>query len=162
MAIAKVWSIAHVCGHTVERDLSDKSPDKRAGFAKWLKDRDCTECFKEKNRDEFEQKRREEEAKELADAEVYEQRSGLDELSGTDKQVAWGRRIRVQVLAALYEQVEEGEKDEGWFEQTILQPARLIGTARWWIDNREFAAEDWPELLAAGAQSDDANENLAS
>ncbi len=162
MVIAKVWSIAHVCGHTVERDLSDKSPDKRARFAKWLKDRDCTECFKEKHRDEFEQKRREEEAKELADAEVYEQRSGLDELSGTDKQVAWGRRIRVQVLAALYEQVEEGEKDEDWFEQTILQPARLIATARWWIDNREFAAEDWPALLAAGAQSDDANENLAS
>lgn len=166
MAIQKVWSIDHQCGHSVERDLSDRKPDKRAGFAKWLASTDCFECYKKKNDSAFEKKRAEERAeeqeRELAYAEVYETRSGLEALSGSEKQVAWSRRIRVQVLATLYELVESGQKDEAWFEATILVPARLIATARWWIDNREFEADDWPELLAAGAESTDANENLAS
>lgn len=166
MAIQKVWSIDHRCGHSAERDLSDRKPDKRAGFAKWLASTDCFECYKKNSRSEFEKKRAaerlEEQKRELADAEVYETRSGLEVLSGSDKQIAWARRIRVQVLASLYEQVESGQKDEAWFERTVLGPARLIATSRWWIDNRDFEVEDWPELLAAGAESTDANENLAS
>lgn len=162
MAIAKVWSIDHQCGHSVERDLSDRKPDKRAGFAKWLASTECFECYKKSNRAEFEKKRAEELKRELADAEVYETRSGLEPLSGSEKQVAWARRIRVQVLASLYEQVEGGQKDESWFEAAVLAPARLIVTARWWIDNKDFEIEDWPELLASGVESADANENVAS
>ena len=67
----------------------------------------------------------------------------------------------MQVLGSLYEQVESGQKDEDWFEETVLVPARLIATARWWIDNKDFEVEDWPELLSAGAESADANENVA-
>lgn len=161
MAIQKMWAIDHRCGHSAERDLSDRTPDRRAGFAKWLASTDCFECYKKKNSAEFERKREEERQRAIADAEVYETRSGLEELAGSDKQVAWARRIRVQVLGSLYEQVESGQKDEDWFEETVLVPARLIATARWWIDNKDFEVEDWPELLSAGAESADANENVA-
>ncbi|MDN6301443.1 MAG: hypothetical protein L0J57_00120 [Brachybacterium sp.] len=162
MAIQKVWSIDHQCGHSADRDLSDRAADKRAGFAKWLASTDCFECYKKKNRSDFKKKRQEEQAHELENAEVYETRSGLEALSGSEKQIAWARHIRVQVLAALYEQVEGEEKDEEWFEATVLVPARLIATARWWIDNKDFEVEDWPELLKVGAESTDANENLTS
>lgn len=162
MGIKKVWEIEHSCGHVAERDLSERAPDKRAGFAKWLAGTDCFDCYKKKNDGDFEKKRRAEQQEALSEAAVYEKRSGLEELSGSDKQIVWARQIRVQVLGSLYEEVEAGKQDESWFEETVLKPARLIATSRWWIDNKEFEVEDWPELLASGAESAEANENLVS
>ncbi|MCN9240683.1 hypothetical protein NGF19_07715 [Streptomyces sp. RY43-2] len=38
----KLWTIDHACGHTNEADLSDRPADRRAGYARWLADRDCS------------------------------------------------------------------------------------------------------------------------
>lgn len=159
--VPTVWTIDHTCGHTRDQDLSRKRADQRAGYAAWLAKRDCWDCYKEKNKGTFERRQAEERVQELADAETYEQRSGLESLDGTEKQVEWARVIRVDVLSAVYEEtVQDGQQDEDWFEDTILRPARMMATARWWIDNREMDTDAWPELLAAGAESTDANENV--
>ena len=46
MAVRTKWTTKHLCGHEVVHDLSDRPADRRAGFARWLADRDCTDCWK--------------------------------------------------------------------------------------------------------------------
>ncbi|MCX4393315.1 hypothetical protein [Streptomyces sp. NBC_01767] len=46
MAIRTAWKIVHICGHEVTHDLSNRPADRRAGFARWLEGRDCTDCWK--------------------------------------------------------------------------------------------------------------------
>ncbi|GAA3168059.1 hypothetical protein GCM10017688_15330 [Streptomyces ramulosus] len=42
MAVKTIWQIAHSCGHSAERDLSDRAADRRAGFAAWLAKQECS------------------------------------------------------------------------------------------------------------------------
>lgn len=162
MDIPKMWDIDFACGHSQEIDLSQKRIDQRAGYAKWLEQRDCFDCFKSKGTKKVSKEREKERAEELENVAVQEKRDGLLPLSGSDKQQVWARSLRRDVLAGLYDlYVTSEEHDEEWFEAEILTPARMIATSRWWIDNREFELPAFPELLAAGAQSDDASENVA-
>ena len=46
MAIRTRWTVEHSCGHSIVHDLSDRPADRRAGFARWLAGRDCTDCWK--------------------------------------------------------------------------------------------------------------------
>ena len=162
MSIPKVWNIDYACGHSGEMDLSQKRIDQRAGYAKWLEKRDCFECYKGKGTKKVSKERQKERAEELEKVAVQEKRDGLLPLSGSEKQQEWARTLRGEVLAGLYDlYVTSEEHDEEWFESEVLTPARMIATSRWWIDNREFGLPAFPELLAAGAQSDDASENVA-
>ncbi|MEV0914207.1 hypothetical protein AB0I93_08060 [Streptomyces sp. NPDC049967] len=40
--MATIWQITHSCGHSAERDLSDRAADRRAGFAEWLAKQECS------------------------------------------------------------------------------------------------------------------------
>ncbi|SCF96502.1 hypothetical protein GA0115259_1058313 [Streptomyces sp. MnatMP-M17] len=40
--VKKLWHITHSCGHKAERDLPDRAADRRAGFAEWLANRECS------------------------------------------------------------------------------------------------------------------------
>jgi hypothetical protein len=42
MAVQKTWTVVHACGHEITHDLSDRPADRRAGFARWLTERDCS------------------------------------------------------------------------------------------------------------------------
>lgn len=42
MAVRTTWKIVHSCGHEVAHNLSDRPADRRAGFARWLAERDCS------------------------------------------------------------------------------------------------------------------------
>ena len=64
-------------------------------------------------------------------------------LDGSDKAVEWARRVRFELLGAAYElfDVEEAYIAE------VEQPARLITSASWWIDQRDAEAGDVSELI---------------
>ncbi|MWJ38168.1 hypothetical protein, partial [Clavibacter michiganensis] len=78
------------------------------------------------------------------------ERDGLPvDLVGTEKQVPWALRIRAELIRGAYEAlVESGELSDAEFEEQVLVTARPLDRARWWIDNKDAAAEDLPELLA--------------
>jgi hypothetical protein len=156
-----IWTIDFACGHTEKRDLTSKRVDQRAGYARWLAKYDCMECYKKKkNASTFHAKQR---AQELEAAERVEQRSGFEPLDGSEKQQAWARHLRADITEGLYDlYVSSGEHDEAWFETTVLEPSRRIARAKWWIENREYDLPAYVELIAAGAQGEDANEPVRS
>ena len=161
MSIPTTWTINYACGHTGDLDMSNKRVDQRAGYAKWLQQRDCFDCYKNRQGTKESAERAKERAAALERVAISEQRSGLEGLTGTEKQQSWARVIRGDILAGLYDlYVASGQHDEGWFESEILAPAQRIATSRWWINNRDMGLPEFPELLAAGADSEDATENV--
>ncbi|TCU43283.1 hypothetical protein [Curtobacterium sp. PhB146] len=132
------WDITHTCGHTVRKNLSDKPAGQRAGTARWFaKNRQCPAC-------EAEQR-----AAEDAELRAEAERDGMPELVGNDGAVRWAVRIRQEFLRASFrELVETNLVDPAVFQRDVLAAARRVTAARWWIDNREIAASDLPELLA--------------
>ena len=152
MAIPTIWPITYSCGHIENRDLSDKPAGKRAGTAKWFAAKfTCSRCFKNSNSSsESDADRVARYAKEADERRAEAERDGLPvDLVGSDKQVDWALRVRQQLLHGAYEAlVEQGDLDDAAYEATVLEPARPIDRARWWIDNRDHSPADLPELLA--------------
>jgi hypothetical protein len=132
------WDITHTCGHTVRRNLADKPAGQRAGTARWFaKNRQCPEC-------ETAQR-----AAEDAELRAEAERDGMPALIGNDGAVRWAVRIRQEFLrAAFRELVETNLVEPELFQTDVLEAARRVTAARWWIDNREIPAVDLPELLA--------------
>ncbi|MFG2919066.1 hypothetical protein ACGF0D_40080 [Kitasatospora sp. NPDC048298] len=162
MAVKKVWAITHACGHTVERDLSTRSADRRAGFAEWLAKQDCTDCWHaaqsadEAGKAEWLEAKR---AAEQAESEAWSQQYRMPPLEGTAKGVTWGVRCRHQVLAAAYAALvlDGGMPEAEW--ELIEDRARMITRAGWWIDQRASEPGDLPELLDAALDTDRPTEN---
>ncbi|MCY0933827.1 MFS transporter [Streptomyces sp. H34-S4] len=162
MAVRSTWQIVHSCGHEITHDLSDRPADKRAGFARWLGGRDCTECWKA-SRDSNTA------AKEvwLAAKRAEEQQAALDwagqfdmpPLEGPERALAWGERSRFQLATAAYSAlVTEGTWDEAdW--ATLEEKVRTVTRAGWWIDQRDAEGSDLPELLDAATADDRGTEN---
>jgi len=161
MAIPTIWPITYTCGHVENRDLSDKPAGKRSGSAKWYGAKfTCSRCFKKANGSgETDAERDARHAKEADERRAEAERDGLPvDLVGSEKQVDWALRVRQQLLRGAYTAlVEEGDLDDADYEATVLEPARPIDRARWWIDNRDIDPVDLPELLAdPGALEDGA------
>jgi hypothetical protein len=45
MAIKTLWAVEHECGDDEVHDLSAKRPSERAGYARWLRSKDCSACW---------------------------------------------------------------------------------------------------------------------
>ena len=155
MAVKTTWNVAHACGHCAEHDLSAKRASERAGYARWLGTKDCTECWRAsrdtqaaRDSDEWLAERR---AHELSVTETWEARAGMPALCGSDKAVEWGRRVRYQLLATAYEVL--GLSDEQ-FASRIETPARHVTSASWWIDQRDAEPADVEELVSDAASTD--------
>lgn len=149
MAVATEYEVEFKCGHIEDRDLSHKPAGERAGFAKWLAGQDCNACWQRSNhkKDSVEFKKKRE--AELAEAEEEAQRLNLAVLSGSEKQVPWAMQIRQKMLRESYSDlVESGHMSEAEYDVAIMNTARLIDRAKWWIDNKDCSVEDLPELLA--------------
>ncbi|MGY4968334.1 hypothetical protein ACWGCC_03765 [Streptomyces nigrescens] len=160
--VPTLWTIEHTCGHTAQHDLSDRTVDRRTGFARWLSGRECTDCWKA-TRDGntadkqawLETKRKEE--REAADAWALQYK--MPPLEGPDKAIGWGVRCRHQLVTAAYTTlVAEGEMDETEWSG-VEEQARGVTRAGWWIDQRDTDGQDLPELLAAAADADRSTEN---
>jgi len=162
LAVQTRYDVTHLCGHTVVADLSDRPADKRAGFARWLAGRECTECWrKSREGDQAERTawlvaRR---AQEQADASAWAEQYSMPPLDGPPKALPWGERVRHQLVRDAYTAlVIEGELSEDQWQEVEAQ-ARGIDRASWWIDQREADPGDLPELLGAATDADRATEN---
>lgn len=163
VAVKTVWHVRFECGHSEDRDLSDRKADARAGFARWLATSKCTACWRAEKTGDSRSKAEwlaDQRAKELVDIEAWEQRTSAAILTGSDKAVEWGRRCRFQVMRTAYEAlVEAGDMAEAQFDALIETPAGRLDSASWWIDNRDTAPEDVAEIVSA-AQSTAAVSNV--
>ncbi|MEW1699039.1 hypothetical protein ACIQCR_31260 [Streptomyces sp. NPDC093249] len=162
MAIKTVWTLTHACGHEVTHNLADRAADLRAGFARWLTGRECTDCWKASRDGNSAAKaqwlaaRR---AEEQAAATGWAEQFDMPPLEGPERALAWGERSRFQLVTAAYTAlVSEGTWDEG--DWTVLEEKiRTISRAGWWIDQRDTEGTDLPELLDAATSSDIGTEN---
>ncbi|MEU9342023.1 hypothetical protein AB0D74_12495 [Streptomyces sp. NPDC048278] len=162
MAVKKSWTINHACGHTSQADLSDRPADRRAGYARWLTERECADCWRAArgedtgSKAEWLAKKR---ADEQTEAEEWSARYRMPPLDGTDRAVAWGTRCRYQLVSAAYAAlVLEGTTSEAAWED-IEEAIRPVTRAGWWLDQRDADPADLPELLEAAATSDRPTEN---
>lgn len=146
--MSATFTIDHKCGHSEEHDLSKKIAGERRRFAQWLSERQCRSCWKKsadrKDSKEFTAHK----AAKLEEARADQERFGLPILTGSEGQAKWGLTSRHALLRAAYaEQVEAGEMSEDEFDQQILEPAKKIDFAGWWIDNREASVAELMELV---------------
>ncbi|MGW0710181.1 hypothetical protein ACWD4G_30210 [Streptomyces sp. NPDC002643] len=156
------WTVEHRCGHEVVHDLSGRPADRRAGFARWLAERDCTDCWKATRDEDGAGKEEWLAAKRAAEQRVaaeWAAQFDMPPLEGPERALAWGERSRHQLVTAAYRVlVSEGSWDEAdWavLEDTI----RAVTRAGWWIDQRDAEATDLPELLDAATSDDIGSEN---
>ncbi|MFE7124908.1 hypothetical protein [Streptomyces sp. NPDC057617] len=117
----KLWHITHSCGHKAERDLSNRAADRRAGFAEWLANRECTDYWRaarttgEQDKAAWLEARR---AEEQAESDAWSAQYRMPPLEGTVRAVAWGVRCRHQILADAYTAlVLEGDTSEAQWEE---------------------------------------------
>ncbi|MFI5526796.1 hypothetical protein [Streptomyces platensis] len=162
MAVKTLWTIDHACGHTAEADLADRAADRRAGHARWLSARDCTDCWRAARGEDAESKAEwlaKKRAAEQAAADEWCEQYRMPPLEGTVRAIAWGTRCRHQLVsAACTALVLEGTTSESEWE-AIEDAARPLTRAGWWIDQRDADPADLPKSLDAATESDRPNEN---
>ncbi|MET9812400.1 hypothetical protein [Streptomyces sp. NPDC006355] len=162
MAVQKTWTVVHACGHEITHDLSDRPADRRAGFARWLTERDCTDCWKaardgdSAGKEEWLAARRAEEQQAAAQ---WSEQFEMPPLEGTERAQDWGERCRHQLATRAYAAlVTEGIWDEtDW--AVLEEKIRTVTRAGWWIDQRDTEGTDLPELLDAATEHDRGTEN---
>jgi hypothetical protein len=154
MAVKTHWSIDHACGHTAQRDLSDRRADERARFARWLATKDCADCWRGQRADAEDRAKEEllaaKRAEETSAIETWERQAQMPALTGSDKSIAWGQTCRHIVMSGAYSHhVLAGEMTEEDWAVRFEAAARTVTAASWWIDNRDSGPADVAELLAA-------------
>ncbi|MCX2969461.1 MULTISPECIES: hypothetical protein [Streptomyces] len=162
MAVRTTWNVVHTCGHSVDHDLSNRPADKRAGFARWLGGRVCTDCWKasrEADTASKEQWLATKRAEEQQAAAEWAAKFDMLALEGPERALEWGERSRHQLMTAAHTAlVVEGTWDEAdWAE--LEEKARTISRAGWWIDQRDTEGADLLELLDAATEADKGTEN---
>ncbi|MEU3299720.1 hypothetical protein ABZ729_07840 [Streptomyces sp. NPDC006678] len=162
MAVRTKWTVEHTCGHKVVHDLSDRPADRRAGFARWLAGRDCTDCWKAardadtESKEEWLAAKRAEEQQAAAE---WAEKFHMPRLEGPERALDWGERSRHQLMVSAHNAlVVEGSWDEAdWAE--LEEKTRSITRAGWWIDQRDTEGTDLLELLDAATEQDRTTEN---
>ncbi|MDF9816730.1 hypothetical protein M2266_005961 [Streptomyces sp. SPB162] len=105
MAVRTRWTVQHPCSHAVEHDLSGRPADKRAGFARWLATKNCTDCWKaardtdSPSKEEWLAAKR---AQEQQAAVEWAEKFDMPPMEGPDKALDWGVRSRHQLVAAAH------------------------------------------------------------
>ncbi|WP_180303626.1 hypothetical protein [Streptomyces sp. JV178] len=163
MAVRTRWTIEHApCGHEVVHDLSDRPADRRAGFARWLAGRECSDCWKAARDTDTESKEQwlaAKRAEEQQAAAEWAEKFDMPPLEGPEKALEWGERSRHQLMTAAHTAlVLEGTWSEADWAK-LEEKARTVNRAGWWIDQRDADGSDLVELLDAANDSDRATEN---
>ncbi|MEU3597195.1 hypothetical protein ABZ714_00440 [Streptomyces sp. NPDC006798] len=162
MAVKTIWPVDHVCGHTAEVDLAARPADQRAGYARWLAGRDCTDCWQAARTGDAEataERIAVLRAAEAGSARAWEEEFRMPPLEGSERAIAWGARCRHQLVTAAYAAlVTEGTTSEAEWAG-VEDAVRPVTRAGWWIDQRDADPADLPELLAAASGADRPTEN---
>jgi hypothetical protein len=153
MAVATKYDVTYKCGHSQIRDLSKTPAGKRAGFAQWLHTQPCFNCSDRENKEQRRVQR-------IQDAERFTQRLDLPPLNGTERQLMWAPIFRHELIDAAHsflvtEAPAEAALTEEEFESRILDYARRLTRAGWWMSNSKTDAEDFEELITTAQDEDD-------
>ncbi|MFD4575790.1 hypothetical protein ACFWNK_12370 [Streptomyces sp. NPDC058417] len=142
--------------------LSNRPADRRAGFARWLATKDCTDCWKASRDADTESKEEWLAAKRAAEqeaAQAWAKRFDMPSLEGPEKALDWGERSRHQLMTGAHTTlVVEGSWDESAWA-VLEEKARAVTRAGWWIDQRDAEGSDLLELLEAAGEDDLGTEN---
>lgn len=118
------YEINYSCGHCETVQLYGPYKDRERKI-KWLEQGVCPSCYK-KHRAEY--------------ADQQAEKYGLPKLSGSPKQVAWAKIIRME----LTDKFNEFLKGRVPLENTPgLAVIKSVTNAAYWIDNREKFFMDW-------------------
>lgn len=145
--MSALWPVVHRCGHRVHWDLSRKHPEDRAGFARWLALRDCTACWWAKRRRHRRVPAAARPKAFRASLSTWEQAARMPALSGSDKAIAWARKIRHRLVTGA---IPPSARTSGSTDETLAAMvgyARTIHAAAWWIDHRKVEPRELPSLL---------------
>ncbi|WP_207230282.1 hypothetical protein [Streptomyces albidoflavus] len=162
MAIRTQWNVEHACSHHAVHNLSGRPADQRAGFARWLAAKDCTDCWKAArdadtgSKDAWLAAKR---ASEQQEAAAWAEQFDMPPLEGPEKALGWGERSRHQLMTSAHKAlvIEGGWGEAGWAE--LEEKARKVGRAGWWIDQRDAEGADLVELLDSATEQDQGTEN---
>jgi hypothetical protein len=161
------WEAHHPCGHRARRtpafhDLPARRRSVRAGHARWLATRDCTD-YRRAGRDAAVPRERVtwlagRRAEELTETEVWETRAAIPALGSSNKAVEWGLQVRHQLLGATHDTLDAVDGD---FAVRAENPARRIDSASWWgwrssSSQRDTEPVDLEELGSDAASNDTA------
>ncbi|MFD5600808.1 hypothetical protein ACFWHR_12230 [Leucobacter sp. NPDC058333] len=144
MSSQTVFEISHSCGHEQERDLSETAASLRPKKAEWWETQICTDCLRAtpRKRTISKELRAEWNAKRESAYEDQE-RMNLPPLQGSEKQIPWGTEERFTLLRDAYEELVQSEQlSEDEFDAEVIEPARRIDKARWWIDHKGSSLAD--------------------
>ena len=92
----------------------------------------------------------------LFDFEVphIEERLDLPDLSGSEKQIAWARKIRASLLADILHEISQArratEAQRSSRRAQVMEGALFRTEASWWIDNRDQGPAVVRVLLGQG------------
>ena len=90
------YTVTFSCGHEATVDLFGKTSERERRITWYEKEGICPDCYRKMKEDE----RRQADAELAAYADKIEVEYNLPELEGTEKQVAWARKIRAGVIRA--------------------------------------------------------------
>ncbi|OGS40530.1 MAG: hypothetical protein A3K77_00875 [Euryarchaeota archaeon RBG_13_31_8] len=114
-----------VCGNSFFVDLFGKTRDRDWKLAHWSWF--CDDC---------KEKTRQEENKKAAES---NEKAGLPELVGTEKQITWAETIRSRIISALEEFIKNNPTAKA---EIAMADIKGTSSASWWIDSRESCVED--------------------
>ncbi|MGI5122743.1 hypothetical protein ACQEU5_24820 [Marinactinospora thermotolerans] len=147
------YDITHACGHSTAHQIYGGNA-RREEQAGWEARRPCPEC-----RAAHAHQRDTTAATQIRQA---DENDGLPELSGTDRQIPWGTRVRRERLEQVRDYLETTLGGQGaervW--PLVLRLARHQGEAGWWIDHRRATGPAVWEALLVGAGEAEAEQVL--
>lgn len=131
------YDIAYSCGHSAEKQLFGPEKDRQSYIAWAARIGECPACLK---------------ADAARRTEAIEMEHALPPLAGSEKQIAWARGIRADLIAKVVAAVQKAKEDASRRtvpltdeqirkadEQTavVMQALYAKTSAGWWIDARE-------------------------
>jgi DNA-binding transcriptional regulator YiaG len=157
-----LYDITRTCGHSEQVQIyGTNSHGERERRAKWETTKPCSECPQA--------------ARDQANTEAARaaSESGLPDLTGSPKQIAWAQSIRLAGLADLegyarrprrhVSDAAHARMDEALY-RILVRIAEAHAEAKWWIDNRgnigaaahdEMTDADRAEIAAASVEPQD-------
>ena len=117
------YTIKHSCGHSAEHQLFGKMVDRQHTLAYRAKDV-CPDCRKSEH-----------------DAAINAASLSFPELSGSPKQIAWARGIRIATMQKIDDLIATGRPDAPEAVKAKMAAARALisgkTSANYWIDTRD-------------------------
>lgn len=138
------YTVTRACGHEETVVLFGKGKDREWRLENVEPQKLCSECWQA----ELTRQREEEYQKAVQEA----QDSGLPELTGTEKQIAWAERVRISLLEKVEELLDKMLKSENPNLENIELARKAIQaktSASWWIDHRDSHPYQMLEDVAA-------------